>query len=174
MKKAFTLLFTLLSLILTSAVALANYPTHLNGDSDYILIDGRMGTAWYLDKTTLEVEKYEPPIYIINVDVVSAHSAIDSERDFYSGGSGRITGTRHLRLFYNYSDTKMYIDTTGNDGWKYLPPLAAAAVTRVNMPAGEMAFYLAYGKKFYGAYRWSGNGLKNVAVYDNAFYSKAR
>ena len=62
-------LFMLVMVI--GSVASANYPTHLNGNANYILVDGHMGTAWYVDKSSLVVQKYEPPQYIIAVNVES-------------------------------------------------------------------------------------------------------
>ena len=81
MKKIFSMCLFMLVMVIGS-VASANYPTHLNGNANYILVDGHMGTAWYVDKSSLVVQKYEPPQYIIAVNVVSASSAYD-ERDFY-------------------------------------------------------------------------------------------
>ncbi len=143
-----------------SSVVMA-YPNHLNGNPNYILVDGHMGIGWYLDRSSLVVQKYEPPCYTIAVNVVRTEN-------------GKILGVGTMRFFYNYDDTAMYWDKTGNDGWEKLQPLGSGAETRVRMPAGEMAFYLAYNMKFYGAYTWSGHGLKNVRVYDNDFYARAR
>ena len=90
MKKIFSMCLFMLVMVIGS-VASANYPTHFNGNANYILVDGHMGTAWYVDKSSLVVQKYEPPQYIIAVNVVSARSAYDDERDFYqNGGRGKI------------------------------------------------------------------------------------
>ena len=47
----------------------AAYDYHLNGDHNFVFVDGHMGTAWYLDKSSLIVEQYAPPQYIIAVNV---------------------------------------------------------------------------------------------------------
>jgi len=135
-----------------SSVANANYPIYLNGDRNLILCDGHMGMAWYVDRTTLNVQKYEPPQYIITVNVVSASSAYNNEEDFYNGGKGKIKDVRRMRFFYNWDLRKMYIDTTGKDGWRLLSPNGSWAESGVVMPAGELAFYLAYNMKFYGCF----------------------
>ncbi len=132
----------------------ANYPEYLNGDRNYIRCDGHMGTAWYVVASSLNVEKYEPPQYIISVDVVSARSAIDDERDFYeNGGAGKITGVKHHRFFYNWNLRRMYYDSKGNNDWRYLDPKGDWAHTGIHMPAGQIAFLLAYDLEFYSGYK---------------------
>ncbi len=161
-----------LLMCLFASVAAA-YPTHLNGDPNYILVDANKDVGYYVDKTSLNVQQYAPPCYIISINVVSAVSTSYTPTDFsIKNWSGRITGVQTYRFFYNYDDTAMYYDTTGHDGWEKLSPLGSWADTGIRRPAGEMAFYLAYNMKFYGAYKWSGNGLKNVVVYDKSFYDR--
>ncbi|MBR3622405.1 MAG: hypothetical protein IKN43_03530, partial [Selenomonadaceae bacterium] len=69
-KKILTLTFLTLVLIIFSNTSFANYPTHLNGDKNYILVDGHMGVAWYVDRSSLKVKQYLPPHYIITIEVV--------------------------------------------------------------------------------------------------------
>ena len=145
-----------LSLFLFLAVAAlpsahANYPTYLNGDRNFILVDGHMGTAWYVDRSSLVVQSYNPPSYIIAVNVISAHSAIDDVQDFYHGGEGTVTGIKTYRFSYDWGSRRMYVDS-GSQGWKYLNPWGCWAETGIRMPAGEMAFALAYGLRFYGEF----------------------
>ena len=90
MKRIIMLLVGISMLVLPAAVS-ANYPMYLNGDRNFIRCDGHMGTAWYVDRTSLVVQKYEPSQYIIAVNVLTARSAIGNEDDFYSGGSGTVT-----------------------------------------------------------------------------------
>ena len=89
MKKLCTVFFTLLLLAFAS-VASANYPYYLNGNSDYVRVDGHMGTAWYIDKTSLVNQMYAPPYYKLAINVVTAKSAVGDENDFYNGGEGEI------------------------------------------------------------------------------------
>ena len=87
--KRIAVLFLGLFVFAASSVAFANYPTYLNGNRDLILCDGHMGMGYYVDRTSLVVQKYEPPQYIIAVNVVTAVSAIGDERDFYAAAGGR-------------------------------------------------------------------------------------
>lgn len=162
----------LLSVLVMSSVAFANYPRYLNGDENFILIDGHMGTGWYVDRTSLEVQDYDPPQYIIAVNVISARSAIDDEKDFYNGGMGVITGVSTKRFFYNWDSRQMYIDRDGNSDWRYLDPNGSWAETGIAMPAGEMAFALAYGLKFYGGKQFYNTFLhKMTCPFSDSFYS---
>lgn len=161
-------------LILTmSSLALANYPTHLNGNQNFILVDGHMGTAWYVDRSSLIVQQYEPPQYTIAVNVIAARSAIGDEQDFYNGGSGVITSVSTKRFFYNWDLRQMYVDRNGNSDWRYLNPNGSWAETGISMPAGEMAFALAYNLKFYGGKTFYNSFLKRkTCPFDNTFYNR--
>ena len=64
MKRIIMQLVGISMLVLPAAVS-ANYPTYLNGDRNFIRCDGHMGTAWYVDASSLNVLRYEPPEYVI-------------------------------------------------------------------------------------------------------------
>ena len=172
MKRFFALVVGLCVFILSRA-AFANYPTYLNGDRNLILCDGHMGVAWYVDRTSLVVQKYEPPQYIIAVNVVTADSAVGDERDFYSGGKGRIKEVRTMRFFYNWDLRKMYVGKGGADDWRFIPPTGSWAETGISMPAGEIAFALAYNMRFYGSMPFYDKFLKReVMVFNDDFYAR--
>ena len=172
MKRIIMLLVVVLMLAL-SAAASANYPMYLNGDRNFILCDGHMGTAWYVDASSLNVLRYEPPEYVIAVDVVTARSAVGNEDDFYSGGRGTVTDVRTMRFFYNWDLRQMYVAKEGADDWRLLPPQGSWAETGISMPAGEIAFYLAYHMKFYGSKPFYNSFLKrSTTVYNDDFYTR--
>lgn len=160
MKKIFSILVAVLLLSVAGLVS-ANYPPHLNGDKNLILVDGHMGVAWYVDRSSLNVQKYAPPEYIIEIKVVSADSAIGNEQDFYDGGQGKIREVGTYRFYYDWNAKRMYQDNNGK--WSYIDPWGSWAETGVRMPAGEMAFYLAYGLRFYG-------DMKKYSEYTNSYY----
>ena len=120
------------------------YPNHLGGDDNYILVDGHMGVAWYLDRSSLYVEKYEPPQYIIAVNVCQVNGA--------DRGNTAISRVLTERFFYNWDLRQMYVDRDGSSNWRYLDPNGSWVATGIVMPAGEMAFYLAYDMRFYGCF----------------------
>ena len=142
MKRILMLLLGLL-VFAVSGVAFANYPMYLNGDRNFIRCDGHMGTAWYVDRSSLVVQEYEPPQYIIAVNVVSVQDA--------DMGNTAIHDVRTMRFFYNYDMQRMYIDRHPNDSdWRCLNPNGCWAEIGIAHPAGKIAFRLAYGMDFYG------------------------
>lgn len=159
MKKIISVL-AVMFVMLTAAVAMAssNYPDHLAGDDNFIICDGHMGTAWYIDRSSLVVEKYEPPQYIIAVNVVTVDNA--------DRGNTEINKVRTFRFFYNSDKCEMYVDRDNNDNWRYLKPLGSWAESGVSMPAGEIAYALAYNVKFYGSKKWYDS---HFGKYSNAF-----
>ncbi|WP_298677788.1 hypothetical protein [uncultured Megasphaera sp.] len=145
MKKILLLLSLVCTLLLAgTAMAYDPYPNHLGGDDNYILVDGHMGVAWYLDRSSLYVEKYEPPQYIIAVNVCQVNGA--------DRGNTAISRVLTERFFYNWDLRQMYVDRDGSSNWRYLDSNGSWAATGIVMPAGEMAFYLAYDMRFYGCF----------------------
>ena len=139
------LMFTMLIVLSFASIASASYndiyDDHLGGDRNYILVDGHMGVAWYLDRSSLVVQKYAPPQYIIAVNIVTVPNADKGYTD--------ISSVQTKRFFYNWKLRQMYVDR-GVDNWIYVPRDGSFAEVGITGPTGEMAFYLAYGMKFYG------------------------
>lgn len=141
MKKLIISFISVFMLMISTAVA-SPYPDHLNGDPNYILCDGHMGVAWYVDRSSLNVQKYAPPQYIIAVNVVTVPDA--------DKGGTAISQVKTYRFFYNSDLVRMYVDRNLNDDWSYIDPNGSWAQTGIIMPTGEIAFALAYNYKFYG------------------------
>lgn len=166
MKKIVLLLLSLCLFLMAGTASAYNnpYPRFLNGDPNFIRIDGHMGTAWYLDRSSLYVEKYEPPQYIIDVNVCTVNNA--------DRGNTDIANVSTYRFFYNWDLKQMYSGRSDDSYWRYLKPQGSWAETGITMPAGEMAFYLAYRMKFYGSIRYySEYSNKYYSVYDDDFYA---
>ena len=148
-KRTLICVLMLLCMMMLSATAFAGYSSHLGGDSNFILCDGHMGTAWYVDRSSLNVQQYAPPEYTIAVNVCTVPNA--------DQGNTAISKVSTMRFFYNYNARSMFIDRNGS--WRHLNPNGSWAETGITMPAGEIAFYLAYHMRFYNCY-------------DNAFYNR--
>lgn len=164
MKKVFLLLLSL-CLFLMAGTASANslYPRFLNDDSNYVIVDGHMGAAWYLDCSSVYVEKYEPPQYIVVANICEVRHADKGNTD--------ITRVFTHRYFYNWDLRQMYYDRDGNSNWVYLNPNGDWAHTGIVMPAGEMAFYVTYRMKFYGSLTsYSSYYKKYIPRYGDQFY----
>lgn len=150
MKTFVSVLLGLVTMLLgTMAFA---YSPYLGGDANYIMCDGHMGTGYYLDRSSLVVQQYKPPVYRIAVNVVTVPDADIGHTD--------ITDVRTFQFLYNYDERNMYIRS--NAQWRYLPPKGSYADTGIVLPAGEMSFYIAYGIPFYG----------RMAGFDNSFYDR--
>ena len=140
--KKLVISFMAVFMMMMSTTFASPYPDHLNGDPNYILCDGHMGVAWYVDRSSLNVQKYAPPQYIIAVNVVTVPDA--------DKGSTAISQVKTYRFFYNSDLVRMYLDRNLNDDWSYIDPNGSWAQTGIIMPTGEIAFALAYNYKFYG------------------------
>ena len=174
MLKQFTKIICLLTMLLSfyaASVCSAGYSTYLNNDKNYILCDGHMGRGWYIVRDSLAVEKYEPPEYVIKVQMVSAESAIGNVDDFYNGGKGKIISHFSKRFKYNWDAKTMFVEY--NKGWRYLNPVGCWAESGIFMPAGEIAFALAYNMKFYGSQKYYIEDLHQyVEPFDEGFYER--
>ena len=135
-----TLIFSIF--LSNSAIAGEIYADHLNGDPNFILVDGHMSSAWYIDRSSLVVQKYAPPQYIIAVNVITVNN--------YERGNRSISKVTTMRFLYNWNTKDMFIDRDLNNNWRHLRPNEPWSDTGIVRPAGEMAFYLAYNLKFHG------------------------
>lgn len=128
-------------MLLTTTLVYADdpdYPDYLGGNKNLILISGKMGYAKYLDKKSVVVKKYAPPVYKLTVTVLSAREP---------GRGVEITGKRKIDFLYKWDTRKMYIYV--DNSWKEIEPAQYGYQEFAHM-VGEMAFYIAYHKKFYG------------------------
>ena len=143
-KKLF--MFMMFFLVLgTHGIVRADYPNYLWGNKNFILCGAHMGYASYIDKTSLVVEEYNPPIYKLAINLIHVPEA-DRGNIEPSG-----TGTSHF--MYNWESRRMYWWSSKDNEWKYIPPVGSFAETG-HYFHGEMAFYLAYNMKFYGGQQW--------------------
>ena len=166
-RKIMSMLCMLSVLLISFATQVeANYPEYLNRDRNYPLVWGHMDTGWFLDKTSIKCEKYEPPCYTLSADVLIVDKA--------NQGNTSVSKIMPMRWFYNYSDVAMYIDRNyGTNNWRYLKPTGSNAESGLSMYAGEAVFYVNYRMKFYGSQTWYDSFLKrNIEVFSNQFYAK--
>ena len=131
-------LFLMFAIMIVCNEALADYPEHLNGNPNYILCDGHQGIGVYVDKSSLNVQEYNPPSYRIAINVVYVS---DADR-----GGTRITGGDTREFLYNWDEKKIYERMNGR--WKYLNPNGSRAEGAYRVRAGEIAFQLAYNMHF--------------------------
>ena len=131
------------------------------------MVWGHTNWATFIDRTSVAVERYDPPYYIIAINVFY----VDND------GYGTIHEYATKRFYYNYDKTEMYIaQTPGKNDWIYIYPNDSVSAGQMDgKNVGEAAFYLAYHMKFYGAYRWKNtlvNGTEFESIFSNDFYAK--
>lgn len=131
MKKHIVLLVCWIIIILMSTCLAGPFPKHLNGDSDII----QMHQNTYIRKSSVNVIKYAPPEYTISIEVLVG--------DF----DGNVTSKYTSKFFYEYDNKNMYYRNAGE--WVYIQPKSFEAVNTEMRSIGEMAFYLAYGIRFF-------------------------
>ena len=100
--KIFCSLILGLMLLMNSAEAVDK--EYLNGDKNYIYCGASMGAGFFVDRNSLSVEKYNPPQYIISIDVVEVGN-------YFNNGSTKISRRKNCKFMYNYSTRKVYIYT---------------------------------------------------------------
>ena len=146
MKKLFSI-FIVLGILMfsTTCFASAFNEVYFNGNKNYISFDGGMGRIWYVVANTINVQRYNPPEYIIAIDIVQVNPENNT--------MGR---QRTERFLYNYDLQEMYIESYNPENktyyWEYLKdPEKAVKVHVSSMPIsmGEIAFALAYNMSFY-------------------------
>ncbi len=113
-----------------------------SSDENFIRAGGGMGYIWCVDKSSLVVQKYAPPEYLIAVNIVSYGN--------YLSKLPRNWSVRTYQFSYNYKTQKMYFKQDDNKRWVYLDKNENwDRSTWFMLPAGEIAFYIAYNMSFY-------------------------
>ena len=155
-----------LFLSVTAQALKLEYPQYYNGNHNIPLIWGHMDTGWFLDRTSIVCEEYNPPCYTLAANVIVVNNANQGNTDIYK--------VHTIRLFYNYNDLKMYVDRNPNaSDWRYLKPTGSNAESGMPMYMGEAMFYVSYGKRFYGSRKWYNSFLKkHIEVFSDKFYEK--
>ena len=144
MKKIFSV-FILAGIMMFSTTCFASLfdEVYFNGNKNYIHFDGGMGRIWYVVANTVNVQKYNPPEYIIAIDIVQ----VNPENNAMS---------RHQtkRFKYNYDLQKMYIEMYNPENktyyWEYIKdPHERVKYHVADVPMGELTFAIAYNMSFY-------------------------
>ena len=120
------------------------------------------GLSLYLDKDTVNVHQYAPPIYIIAFETV--YHLFDYRTTQERAGDRYATMGGITRYKYDFDSREMYIekyDSNGQPYWKYVDvaPISSEQSRKMSgqdfrdryraIMGGEVAFYLAYGMSFF-------------------------
>ena len=132
-------------MIIFSQAAAAQIPDYLDEDRTILLSGMHAGTAWYIDKNSVKILEENAPNYQLSAKILIVRY------DFYSGEIKKVVDEKNFKYLYQWDERKMYC--WENENWRYIPPVGSLAETG-NDASGEMTFYIAYGKKFYGGQKW--------------------
>mgnify|MGYP007102079488 CR=1 FL=1 len=146
------------------------YQDYFNGNRNYLFCYSSMfaeiENIVYLDKKSLVVQKYDPPIYTLAVNICSIR------RD-YGESTTKLQGYSTLYFMYKLKPRSMYILRNGS--WHHLSAVyedySDSDIEFVR--AGEMAFYIAYKMKFYGDRDWMNpktHEIRKSIVNDSQLY----
>lgn len=164
MRKIVVFLLGVMVFALSSVtLAMGNYPMYLGGNKNYIFCDVRTGVATYLDRSSLNVQKYAPPEYIIAANFITVQPAKFREDSsapehpmYINGELCGLYGPNTLRFKYDWDSRKMYVENTSriveddNREWGFVPRPGQGLPYEVNIAReGEMLFYSAYHMRFY-------------------------
>ncbi len=137
---------------------LEGFPLHLGGDPNYIFVWGDKWSADYIKRDSLKLTRHaSPACYEITVEVAYVGDAMK--------GSTDIASTKVLGFEYTFEDNKrrMLYSPKDIDSWIYIDADNSRGMNEERKAIGEMAYYLAFGKPYYGY----------LGDYDSNFYNSA-
>lgn len=179
MRKFILSIITAVMVSVASSVAFAQ--NYLENDPRYIECPIGMGWVSYIDTTSVNVQEYRPPYYIITINKI--------ERNMKDEQNAHLR-YHTFKFKYDYNQRKMYIyipnhgdgfknrymnerkyqkkpvddSINWNSDWQYIAPDVYYGEGTGDMAvAGEVAFAIAYNLKFHG---------EKYARYQDGFYSK--
>ena len=131
-----------------------DYPLFWRGNKNYPIVFGHTGTAFYLDKSSINIELNAPPYYIITAVTVNVlNSGVSPDHPKYNKDETP-RDTRSYKFFYDEDEMDMREKYSPTTEWRYMRPQGINAESGFFMWVGEAVFYVATGRKFYGNYLW--------------------
>ena len=143
---------TLITLLLLSAAAFANYPATLD-NGNLVLVDAGMGVGRYADRSSVAVERYAPPDYQIAINLVSVNFSDDywRQHETYIGGPYTLGDVFTLRFRYHWGRKSIaYQFGQQWQDWDINRDYSHAEGNPMIPKTAEVAFVSAYNMKFFG------------------------
>ena len=157
--KKLAIIFSFFSICLIPFVSQASAPIYLNGDPNFVRIDSHYDDAYYLDRSSMYIQKYEPPEYIIVVNVCEVRNALQGNTD--------IAGVKTTQFRYDISSKnnwKMYYSYPDLNEWRYIKPHYTYANNGIVLPAGDLVFYIEYNMPIYGK--------QHTGLFPSSYYNR--
>ena len=143
---------TLITLLLLSAAAFANYPATLD-NGNLVLVDAGMGVGRYADRSSVAVERYAPPDYQIAINLVSVNFSDDywRQHETYIGGPYTLGDVFTLRFRYHWGRKSIaYQFGQQWQDWDINRDYSHAEGDPMIPNTAEVAFVSVYNMKFFG------------------------
>lgn len=139
---------------------IGQYPKYLNDDENYIICDGHMGTAWYVDLSSIEVEHETDDDRILSVTVISATYNDHQDNQPFGVDDIRDTKSKQYEFLYDFNEKKIYIANGQHKNhflyierygttWRYIDPKGCWADVGIIKYAAIEAYRSEYGMEFY-------------------------
>ena len=137
---------------------LDGFPLHLNGSPNYVFVWGNQGTGDYIKRDSLKLVRHAAPTYYeITVEVAYVGDA--------SKGNTEIASTKMMGFEYSFDakGRRLLYSPRDLESWLYIDADNDRGMNAERKAIGEMAYYLIFGKPFYGY----------LADYDSNFYTSS-
>lgn len=149
LKKFLLALFSLTVILMSTAAAQGKCPTYLDAAKNYILFAdlGAQGAGLYIDKHTCGVAEESAKECVILIDEVQVPDAAE--------GKTRIVNRYVHRYKFDLQKKTAYRYVNEEDKWVKLDPTITNPEDdnfTYDVRIAEMAYYLTYGKKFFGTF----------------------
>ena len=120
----------------------------LFGDENYIYCTGHTGVLFYADKSSVNVMEYDPPEYMISVDVVAASDMYKRSKIDLEPERTKISEPTTYIFLYNWDNKEIYVLDEETQEWKFVNPNGAWTDSGIPLSVSRLAFKLAYEIEF--------------------------
>ena len=143
---------TMVMVLAMVATALANYYPDTLDNGNLVLVDGGMGSGYYADRSSVQVEQYAPPQYQLSIKVVGVAFSDEYLRSHgtYIGGPYTMGDGITFKFCYNW-DRKVISYQRGETwlDWDVNHDYSHAEGNPMIPYAAEVAFVSAYNMRFF-------------------------
>jgi hypothetical protein len=124
------------------------YPKYLYDDENYIICDARMDTGWYVDKSSIVLEKEDDNRIILSVTVIGAKYRNHYDKQPFALYDIESKYSTDYLYLYDLDAKDIYIlQETGE--WKYIDPNGSWADVGIILHVATKTYEVQYGTDFY-------------------------
>jgi len=134
------------------------FPLHLGGNPNYVFVWGNDWSGDYIVRDSLRIVRHTAPSwYEITVEVAFVGDVLQGNRE--------VGSTKRMGFEYSFEQEgrRLLYSPEDNSGWGYIDANNNRGMNAERKAIAEMAYYLAFGKPFYGY----------LSGFDSRFYDAA-